>query len=208
MRFVARVADNAPDKIEHQYFKTCKWPTIVRIHIHRPAFLMDSNGSGRQCSGKTEPGGGFWSFFTHFFTFFIGERVSFYEFLSGFTGRPWSGLRKRENILADRIIGLYAIGNSTRKINDILEEQFGNRISADTISSITDRVLPEIQSWKNRPLDRVYPIVWLDAVHYKVMDEKNRPVTRSIYNVLAINSEWRKELLGMYYPRARVRTSG
>jgi len=68
-------------------------------------------------------------------------------------------VRKREKILADRIIGLYAIGNSTREISDILEEQFGNRISAETISSITDRVLPEIQSWKNRPLDRVYPIV-------------------------------------------------
>ena len=76
-------------------------------------------------------------------------------------------VRKREKILADsladRIIGLYAIGNSTREISDILEEQFGNRISAETISSITDRVLPEIQNWKNRPLDRVYPIVWLDA---------------------------------------------
>ena len=68
-------------------------------------------------------------------------------------------VRKREKILADRIIGLYAIGNSTREISDILEEQFGNRISAETISSITNRVLPEIQSWKNRPLDRVYPIV-------------------------------------------------
>ena len=115
-------------------------------------------------------------------------------------------VRKREKILADsladRILGLYAIGNSTREISDILEEQFGNRISAETISSITDRVLPEIQSWKNRPLDRVYPIVWLDAVHYKVMDEKNRPVTRAIYNVLVLNSEGRKELLGMYISRS------
>ena len=115
-------------------------------------------------------------------------------------------VRKREKILADsladRIIGLYAIGNSTREISDILEEQFGNRISAETISSITDRVLPEIQNWKNRPLDRVYPIVWLDAVHYKVMDEKNRPVTRAIYNVLALNSEGRKELLGMYISKS------
>ena len=119
-------------------------------------------------------------------------------------------VRKREKILADRIIGLYAIGNSTREISDILEEQFGNRISDETISSITDRVLPEIQSWKIRPMDREYPIVWLDAVHYKVMDEKNRPVSRAIYNVLALDSERRKELLGMYntYPRAREPTSG
>lgn len=115
-------------------------------------------------------------------------------------------VRKREKILADsladRIIGLYAIGNSTREISDILEEQFGNRISAETISSITDRVLPEIQAWKSRALESVYPIVWLDAVHYKMMDEKNRPVTRSIYNVLALNSEGRKELLGMYISKS------
>ena len=83
-----------------------------------------------------------------------------------------------------------------------MEEQFGNRISAETISSITDRVLPEIQSWKSRPLDPVYPIVWLDAVHYKVMDEKNRPVTRAIYNVLALSSDGRKELLGMYISKS------
>ncbi len=115
-------------------------------------------------------------------------------------------IRKREKILADsladRIIGLYAIGNSTREISDMLEEQFGNRISAETISSITDRVLPEIQSWKSRPLDSVYPIVWLDAIHYKVMDEKNRPVTRAIYNVLGITAEGRKELLGMYISKS------
>ncbi len=115
-------------------------------------------------------------------------------------------VRKREKILADsladRIIGLYAIGTSTREISDVLEEQFGNRISAETISSITDRVLPEIQSWKSRPLDSVYPIVWLDAIHYKVMDEKNRPVTRAIYNVLGITTEGRKELLGMYISKS------
>lgn len=115
-------------------------------------------------------------------------------------------VRKREKILADsladRIIGLYAIGNSTREISDILKEQFGNRISAETISSITDRVLPEIQNWKNHPLNRVYPIVWLDAVHYKVMDEKNRPVTCAIYNVLALTTEGRKELLGMYVSKS------
>lgn len=75
-------------------------------------------------------------------------------------------VRKREKILANRIIGLYAISISTKEISDIMEGQFGNRIYAETISSITYRVLPEIQSWKNRPLDRVYPIVWLDAVHY------------------------------------------
>jgi len=115
-------------------------------------------------------------------------------------------VKKRERILADslseRIIGLYALGTSTREISDLLEEQFGNKISAETISAITDRVLPELQSWRNRILDTVYPIVWLDAIHYKVMDDKNRPVSRAIYNVLALTTEGRKELLGMYIAKS------
>ena len=110
-------------------------------------------------------------------------------------------VRKREKILADsladRIIGLYAIGNSTREISDILEKQFGNRISAETISSITDRVLPEIQSWKNRPLDRVYPIVWLGcgALQGNGREEPSN-------NVLALTCEGRKWLLGMYISKS------
>ena len=64
-------------------------------------------------------------------------------------------IKKRETILAegvaDRIIGLYALGNSTRQISDWMEENMGNRVSAETISAITDRVLPEIKAWRSRP---------------------------------------------------------
>jgi transposase-like protein len=115
-------------------------------------------------------------------------------------------VKKRETILAegvsDRIIGLYALGNSTREISEWMEENLGNRVSADTISAITDRVLPEIQSWRSRPLEKVYPIVWMDAIHYKVMDEKNRPVTRAIYNVLGVDCNGYKDLLGMYISKS------
>ena len=115
-------------------------------------------------------------------------------------------IKKRERILADgvsdRIISLYALGNSTREISDWMEENLGNRVSADTISSITDRILPELQSWRSRPLDSVYPIVWMDAVHYKVMDERNRPVTRAIYNVLGVDRNGYKDLLGMYISKS------
>src|SRR3712207_8818992 len=83
----------------------------------------------------------------------------------------------------------------------ILEEHLGNRVSADTISAITDRVLPEIKAWKSRMLDSVYPIVWMDAIHYKVTDERGCAVTRAIYNVLGIDREGHKELLGMYISR-------
>ena len=116
-------------------------------------------------------------------------------------------IRKRETILAegmsDRILGMYAIGASTRDISDWLKENLGTRISAETISGITDRVLPEVAAWRNRSLTPVYPIVWLDAVHYKAKDEESgRAVTRAIYNVLAIDKTGHKDLLGMYISKS------
>ena len=115
-------------------------------------------------------------------------------------------IKKRETILAegvaDRIIGLYALGNSTRQISDWMEENLGNRVSADTISAITDRVLPEIKAWRSRPLENVYPIVWMDAIHYKVMDDSGRSVSRAIYNVLGIDKEGHKDVLGMYISKS------
>lgn len=121
-------------------------------------------------------------------------------------------IKKRETILAegvaDKIIGLYALGNSTRQISDWIETNLGNRISADTISAITDRILPELQSWKSRMLESVYPIVWMDAIHYKVMDDKNRPVSRAIYNVLGINREGYKNFWECTSPKAKEPTSG
>lgn len=115
-------------------------------------------------------------------------------------------VNKRERILADslseRIIGLYALGTSTREISELLEEHFGNNISAETISTITDRMLPELHSWRNRSLDAVYPIVWLNAIHYKVMDGNNRPVSRAIYNVFGLCADGRKDLLGMYITKS------
>ena len=115
-------------------------------------------------------------------------------------------IKKRETILAegvaDRIIGLYALGNSTRQISDWMEENLGNRVSAETISAITDRVLPEIKAWRSRPLDSIYPIVWMDAIHYKVMDDSGRAVSRAIYNVLGIDKDGHKDVLGMYISKS------
>ena len=111
-------------------------------------------------------------------------------------------LKKRETILsetmADSIIALYARGTSTRDISRFMEETLGTSVSAETISNITERVVPELQAWQTRPLDDIYPIVFLDAIHYKVMNEHNRVDTRAIYNVLGINKEGHKDILGMY----------
>jgi transposase-like protein len=115
-------------------------------------------------------------------------------------------VRKRETILAegmaDQIIGMYAFGTSTREISRYFEREFNTRLSAETISAITDRVLPEIKEWKSRSLDTVYAICWLDAIHYKVKDDSGRAVTRAIYNVLGINKDGHKELLGMYIAKS------
>ena len=77
-------------------------------------------------------------------------------------------IRKRETILAegmaDQIIGMYAFGTSTREISSYFEREFNTRLSAETISAITDRVLPEIREWKSRGLDAVYSICCLDAI--------------------------------------------
>ena len=111
-------------------------------------------------------------------------------------------VQKRQTILAeglsDKIISLYATGQSTSDIQAFLEENYGTEISRETISNITDKVWPEIKSWRTRTLDSVYPIVWMDAIHYKARNEKGATESRAIYNVLAIDKDGHKDLLGMY----------
>ncbi len=110
-------------------------------------------------------------------------------------------VKKRETILADnlapQIIGLYGRGMSLRDISIHIQEMYDVEISATTLSGITDRVIPQVKEWQNRPLDEVYPIVWMDAMHYKVRDG-GKVISRAVYNILAINKEGRKELIGMY----------
>lgn len=110
-------------------------------------------------------------------------------------------IKKRETVLADtlesKIIGLYGLGMSFRDISSHLKEMYDADISHTTLSTITDRIIPVIKEWQARPLEDVYCIVWLDAMHYKVKDE-GRIVSRAVYNILGINKEGRKDLLGIY----------
>lgn len=110
-------------------------------------------------------------------------------------------VKKRETILADtlesKIIGMYGLGVSLRDISNHLKETYDADISHATLSAITDRVIPAIKEWQARPLESVYCIVWLDAMHYKVKDE-GKIVSRAVYHILGINVEGRKDLLGMY----------
>lgn len=110
-------------------------------------------------------------------------------------------IEKRSTVLADnlapKIIGLYGKGMSLRDISDHIQEMYDVRVSATTLSDIVDRIIPEVEEWQNRPLNEVYPIVWLDAMHYKVKCE-GRVVSRAVYNILAINTDGYKDLIGMY----------
>lgn len=110
-------------------------------------------------------------------------------------------VKKRETILADslqdRIIGMYGLGMSLRDISNHIKEMYDMDISHDTLSSITERIMPLVKEWQSRPLEDVYCIVWMDAMHYKVKDQgKVKP--RALYNILGINKEGKKELLGVY----------
>jgi putative transposase len=110
-------------------------------------------------------------------------------------------VKKRETVLADnlapKIIGLYGLGMSFRDISQHIKEMYDVDVSHDTLSEITDRVIPQVKEWQNRSLEAVYPIVWLDAIHYKVRDG-GKVVSRAVYNILAINVEGHKDLIGMY----------
>lgn len=96
-----------------------------------------------------------------------------------------------------QIIALYARGASYGDIRDHLSEMYDLDVSPATISHITDKILPLIQEWRSRPLEQVYPFVWLDAIHYKVRHE-GRVVNRAVYCIIGLNQDGYKELLGMY----------
>jgi putative transposase len=110
-------------------------------------------------------------------------------------------VRKRETVLADnlapKIIGLYGLGMSFRDISGHIKEMYDVEISHTTLSDITDRIIPKVKEWQNRPLESLYTIVWLDAMFYKVKDG-GKVVSRAVYNVLAVDKEGHKDLIGMY----------
>lgn len=110
-------------------------------------------------------------------------------------------VRKRETILAEsleqKIIGLYGLGMSFRDISAHIKDLYDTDISAATLSAITDKVIPLVKEWQSRPLDSVYCIVWLDAMYYKVKED-GKMITRCVYNILGINTEGFKEVLGCY----------
>lgn len=110
-------------------------------------------------------------------------------------------VKKRQTILNDsldnKVLALYALGMSYEAISEHLAEMYGLEVSCAKISLITDKLLPLITEWRNRPLESVYPIVFLDAMHFKVRVD-GKVTTKAFYSVLAVSTEGKKDILGLY----------
>ena len=103
----------------------------------------------------------------------------------------------RTNDLEKRILAMYSKGMTTRDIEDHMRDIYGVEASASMISRITDKIMPAVTEWQSRPLDSVYPIVFLDGIVFKVRKD-SRVINKCMYSVLGINMEGRKEILGIW----------
>jgi len=99
--------------------------------------------------------------------------------------------------LESKIISLYSLGTSYRDISNHIQEMYDMDLSPSQLSSITDKVWPEIDEWRTRPLDETYPFVWFDALFYKVKQD-GRIKSMAAYLALGMNYEGEKDLLGIY----------
>ncbi len=106
-------------------------------------------------------------------------------------------VKKRQKHISDidqRIISMYAKGMTTRQISDTLEDIYGFEASESFISDVTDKILPQIEDWQNRPLSEVYPVLFIDAIHYSLRD--NGVIRKlAVYVILGINLDGKKEVL-------------
>ena len=110
-------------------------------------------------------------------------------------------VRKHQTTLNDeleqKIIALFGLGMSYKDISGHLQEMYGLEVSAGTLAAVTDKIIQTVKEWQARPLDSIYPIVWLDAIHYKIR-ENGKVLGKAVYTILGVNIEGRKEVLGLY----------
>ena len=110
-------------------------------------------------------------------------------------------VKKHQTTMSDeieqKIIALYGLGMSYNDIAAHLKEIYGLEISNGTLSAVTDKIIHTVKEWQARPLENVYPIVWLDAIHYKIR-ENGKVCSKAVYTILGVNIEGRKEVLGLY----------
>jgi putative transposase len=110
-------------------------------------------------------------------------------------------VKKHQTTISDeieeKILSMYALGMSYRDIKSHIEEIYQISISSATINAITDKIIPKIKEWQGRPLEKTYPFVFMDAIHYKIK-ENGIYVSKAVYTILGINLQGKKEILGLY----------
>lgn len=97
-----------------------------------------------------------------------------------------------------QIIALFSRGMSYRDIQDHVGEMYGIEVSEGTLTAITDRIFPQILAWQNRPLESLYPVIWLDAMHFKVRED-GAVKTKAVYSILGVTTRGEKEVIGVYF---------
>lgn len=99
--------------------------------------------------------------------------------------------------LEQKVLSLYSVGNSYADISQHLLEMYGYSLSDSELTAITDKVIPAMREWQNRPLESLYVLVWLDGIYYKVRQE-GKVVTRVLYSVIGLTLSGKKQVLGIY----------
>ena len=99
--------------------------------------------------------------------------------------------------IEEKILSLYALGNSYSQISEHIQELYGIEFSKATISAVTDKIIPLLKEWQQRPLESIYPFVWLDAIHYKIK-ENGKYISKAVYTILGVGLNGKKEILGLY----------
>ena len=99
--------------------------------------------------------------------------------------------------MEEKILSLYACGMSQRDIAEQIKNLYDVEISPELVSKISEKIMPEVNDWQNRPLEEVYPFVFMDAIHYKVKED-HQYITKAAYVVLGINMEGGKDILGIW----------
>ena len=110
-------------------------------------------------------------------------------------------VKKNQTYLSDEIekkmLSLFSLGSSYSQITEHIEDIYGVHFSKPAITAVTDKLIPMLEEWKKRPLEAIYPFIYLDAIHYKVREEGHY-ISKAFYTVLGINLEGKKEILGLY----------
>lgn len=111
-------------------------------------------------------------------------------------------IAKRQRVISEdidkKILSLYGMGLSYSDIQHHLKDMYDYDISDGTITAITDRIIPAIKEWQNRALESVYPVMWLDAIHFKVRQD-GVVKSKAVYSVLAVTVDGQKEVIGIYF---------